>query len=337
MSKAFDSNKRKDIIEHLQHTIAADELHIMKKMLEVSLVVRCGDSISEPFHTGTGAALEDCASANSFTYYLAKSLEVQTPDQIIHDHHYHHQSITSREIPDELIEHNYAQPMQIQHFDIEMEYVDDLSKLTSDHNDIRRYEHNVEENLGKKGLKVNKNKTENYISRQNHQWKKCKLLGTLLDTEEDIKTRKILAINAANNLRRFFEKDKLTINLKLKLINTYIEPIFLCNSVTWTLTKSMEESINSFQRRIVRRYCFNIKSPKTLRNQDLYEKTKIVEWNKKMTVRSDSEKCESTRRGSGQGCIEVRVIQLRLTTRETQTYLDLQSKRKLKRNEPFLA
>ena len=231
MSKAFDSNKRKDIIEHLQHTIAADELHIMKKMLEVSLVVRCGDSISEPFHTGTGAALEDCASANSFTYYLAKSLEVQTPDQIIHDHHYHHQSITS-EIPDELIEHNYAQPMQIQHFDIEMEYVDDLSKLTSDHNDIRRYEHNVEENLGKKGLKVNKNKTENYINRQNHQWKKCKLLGTLLDTEEDIKTRKILAINAANNLRRFFEKDKLTINLKLKLINTYIEPIFLCNSVT---------------------------------------------------------------------------------------------------------
>ena len=113
-----------------------------------------------------------------------------------------------------------------------MEYVDDLSKLTSDHNDIRRYEHNVEENLGKKGLKVNKNKTENYINRQNHQWKKCKLLGTLLDTEEDIKTRKILAINAANNLRRFFEKDKLTINLKLKLINTYIEPIFLCNSVT---------------------------------------------------------------------------------------------------------
>ena len=70
------------------------------------------------------------------------------------------------------------------------------------------------ENLGKKGLKVNKNKTtSNYIiSRYNHQWKKPKLLGTLLDTEEDIKRRKILAINAANNLRRFFENDKLTIN-----------------------------------------------------------------------------------------------------------------------------
>ena len=110
MSKAFDSLKRKELIEHLQDNIAADELHIMKKMLEVSQVVRCGDSISEPFHTDTGAPQGDCARANRFTYFLAKSFEVQTPDAIIHDHHYHHQSITSHEIPDELTEHNYAQP-----------------------------------------------------------------------------------------------------------------------------------------------------------------------------------------------------------------------------------
>ena len=278
MSKAFDSIKRKDLIEHLQHTIEADELHIMKKMLEVSLVVGCADSISEPFHTDTGVPQGDCASANSFTYYLAKSLEVQTPDAIIHDHHYHHQSITSHEIPDELTEHNYEQPTQIQHFNIEMEYADELRKLTSDHNNIRRYEHNAEENLSKKGLKVNKNKTENYIiSRQNHQQKKCKLLGTLLDTEEDLRRRKVLAIDAGSNLRCFFENNKLTINLKLKLIDTYIEPIFLYNSETWALTKSKEESFNAFQRRIVRRYCFNIKWPKSLSNRDLYDRMEIVE------------------------------------------------------------
>ena len=69
------------------------------------------------------------------------------------------------------------------------------------------------------------------------------------------------------------------------MINTYIESIFVYNSETWTLAKSIEESINAFQRRIVRRYCFNIKWPKTLSNQDLYEKTKIVEWKKKVTVR----------------------------------------------------
>ena len=46
---------------------------------------------------------------------------------------------------------------------------------------------------------------------------------------------------------------------------------------------------------------------------------------------------EDTGRDSGKGCIEVRVIRLRPTTRETQNHLDFQSKRKLKRNEPFLA
>ena len=108
---------------------------------------------------------------------------------------------------------------------------------------------------------------------------------TWYDTEEDTKRRKILATNSANNLRRFFGNSNLSINLKLKVISTSIEPIFLYNSETWTLTKSMEEPINAFQRRIVRRYCFNIKWPKTLRNQDLYEKVKIVEWKKKVTVR----------------------------------------------------
>ena len=114
---SFDSIKRKDLTENLQHTIAA------------------------------------------FIYYLPKSLEVQVPDATIHDHHYH-QSVTN-EIPDELTEHNYLQPTQIQHFNTQMEYADDLSKPTSYHNDIRRYEHNVEENLGKKGQKGSKNKTEN--------------------------------------------------------------------------------------------------------------------------------------------------------------------------------
>ena len=167
-----------------------------------------------------------------------------------------------------------------------MEHDDDLSKLTSEHNNISRYEHNTEENLGIKGLKVNKSKTENYIiSRQNHRWKKCKFLGTLLDVEEDFKRRKTLAINAANNLHCFFENDKLTINIKLKLIDTYIELIFLYNSEILRLAKSTEESINAFQRRIVRRYCFSIKWSKTLSNQDLYERTKIVEWKKKVTVR----------------------------------------------------
>ena len=47
----------------------------------------------------------------------------------------------------------------------------------------------------------------------------------------------------------------------------------------------MDELINAFQQRIVRRYCLNIKWPKTLSNRDIYKKTKIVEWKKKVMVR----------------------------------------------------
>ena len=101
MSKAFDSIKRKDLIEHLQHTIAADVL--VKKMLGVSLVVQCGVETASVNHsTLILVHLKETASANNLNYYLAKFLEVQTPDAIINDHHCHHQSITIHEMPDEL-------------------------------------------------------------------------------------------------------------------------------------------------------------------------------------------------------------------------------------------
>ena len=119
-----------------------------------------------------------------------------------------------------------------------MEYTDGPSKLTSDHNDIRRY------GLICKKILVKRTKSE---QKQNlklveinssveiiRPWKKSKPLRTPLDTKEDIKRRKILTISATSNLRRIFQNDKLTTNLKLKLINTYIEPIFIYNSETWT-------------------------------------------------------------------------------------------------------
>ena len=63
-----------------------------------------------------------------------------------------------------------------------------------------------------------------------------------------------------------------------------------------------------------------------------------------MEEKSPGEKIEVVRengggtgRDSGQGCAEVRDIQLCPTMPENQNYLGFQSKRKLKQNEPFLA
>ena len=45
-------------------------------------------------------------------------------------------------------------------------------------------------------LIMNEEKTEEFIIKRNRKetWKKCNLLRTLLDTEEDIKQRKVLVV-----------------------------------------------------------------------------------------------------------------------------------------------
>ncbi len=277
MSKAFDSIKRKYLIDLLQNTINTDELFIVKKMLEVSLSVRCGDFLSDPFQTDTGTPQGDCASANSFTFYLAKALENQLPTLHVHQNHLN-------AIPDHLTELSYSIQTQIEHINIEMEYADDLSKITSDYANMQKYENEKPVTLCSTGLNVNNEKTERYtINKASGNWRKCKLLGTMLDTNEDIKRRKILAINAANNLGRFFDNSNLTIKTKLRLVQTYIEPIFLYNAETWTLTKTNEQSIDAFHRKIIRKYVFNVKWPRTLSNEALYDRSKVEPWRKKIT------------------------------------------------------
>ena len=86
--------------------------------------------------------------------------------------------------------------------------------------------------LAQRGLKINVSKTEEYtIKRDNceNRWKDCKLLGNLLDTQNDIKGRKVLEINAANKLKHLFLKKDVTIKVKTKLFKSYITPIFLYN------------------------------------------------------------------------------------------------------------
>ena len=96
--------------------------------------------------------------------------------------------------------------------------------------------------LAQQGLKINESRTEDYtIKRANcdNRWRDCKLLDSLLDTQNDMKRRKVLAINAKNKLNHLFLNKYVTINVKTKLFKSYITPIFLYNSGLWTLTNNM--------------------------------------------------------------------------------------------------
>ena len=122
MSKAFDSINRNQLnTRNLRNTIETDELNIISTILNVSLSVICGNTLSEVFETDTGAPQGDCASQLQFTYYPAKKLEPASSNQLA-DHSYAEQNVRSS-IPDHITEHNYCAITQKDQIDIDMEYM----------------------------------------------------------------------------------------------------------------------------------------------------------------------------------------------------------------------
>ena len=135
--------------------------------------------------------------------------------------------------------------------------------------------------LAQRGLKINESKTEDYtIKRANcdNCWRDCKLLGSLLDTQNDIKRRKVLAIKAANKLKRLFLNKDVTISVKTTLFKSYITPIFLYSSELWTLTNNMKRKVDSFQRRIIRTFVLNVRWPTIVKKEEIFTKTKLEPW-----------------------------------------------------------
>ena len=104
-SKRFDSISRNQLIEDLRNTIETDELHIISTLLNVSLSVRCENTLSKVFETNTGGPQGDCASALHFTYYLGKTLKPVRSNQPA-DNPYAEQNVRSN-IPNHITEHNY--------------------------------------------------------------------------------------------------------------------------------------------------------------------------------------------------------------------------------------
>ena len=117
----------------------------------------------------------------------------------------------------------------------------------------------------------------------NH-WKKCKYLGSMLDTNEDMKRRKSLALMSFNKLKYVLEDRKLSLEIKIQTLNALVKSVFLYNSELWTLTKKDEKKIDAFQRNLLRKI-MNIKWPNKIRNEELYEKTKQTEWSKEVRKR----------------------------------------------------
>ena len=96
-------------------------------------------------------------------------------------------------------------------------------------------------------------------------------------SEEDIKRRRRLAKICYDKIRPALEDKKLDNEIKVSIFNTMISSVFLYNSEIWTKTKDMEEAIDTYQR-INLRKILNIRYPRKLTNEMLYNATNQKPW-----------------------------------------------------------
>ena len=162
---------------------------------------------------------------------------------------------------------------------MEPKYADDVTWASTSLIRIEHIKHTIPDKLKSRDLIINESKTEEYsISKtSNPEWKKCKILGTILDTEKDINRRKILAIDALKCITDITKSSKISESLKIRTFNAYVASIFLYNSETWTLSLTLQNNIDAFQRKLLRQ-SLNIIWPNKISNVELYNRTKQSPW-----------------------------------------------------------
>ena len=162
-----------------------------------------------------------------------------------------------------------------------------MQKMITDPHSIEYYKNTLPWKLAMRNLQINKPKTEEYIIKRkgDESWKDCKLLGSLLDTDNDIRRRKGLAIGAINTMKHLFYSNKIDIKTKMHVFNCYVSSTFLYNSELWTLTITKEKLIGSFHRRILRTSCLNIRWPKKVSKDEVYKRANTTPWSHQIKIR----------------------------------------------------
>ena len=94
-----------------------------------------------------------------------------------------------------------------------------------------------------------------------------------------MKRRKTLALNTMRELNHYWKSMRTSIATKMRILNAYVAPIAIYNAYLWSMNNTRNGEIDAFQRRLLR-YAINIKHPRHISNDALYEITKAIPWSK---------------------------------------------------------
>ena len=89
----------------------------------------------------------------------------------------------------------------------------------------------------------------------------CKLVGSKLETVNDIENRIKLVNYSYSTLKPILSQKECKTDIKLSIFNALIESIFLYNSEIWSLTQTLENDIDVFQRKLLRKRLWDINTP----------------------------------------------------------------------------
>ena len=168
----------------------------------------------------------------------------------------------------------------------DLDFADDIALISDEIKQAQEFLTRVEIEAAKIGLHLNEKKTEFMAfnlpptsdpvlkTRNGKSLKKVddfKYLGGWLSScEKDIKVRKGQAWAACHKLRKIWTS-KLPHSKKISLFVALVESVLLYGSNTWTLTKSLEKSINGCYTRMLR-MALNVSWKQHLTNETLYGK-----------------------------------------------------------------
>ena len=212
MSKAFDTVNRGKLLNQLKEILTNDEMRMMDLLIsDVLINVRVGSELGEDIHTNIGVCQGDCLSAILFIVYLSKAIK---PFPKYTSREDHQKSLWSD--LDWLIDKDQHK------VEIDPKYADDINFIRTDRSKIEMIKRLIPDMLNEAELIENKDKREEYVvnpyqEEREKTWKKCKCLGTLLDTEEDINRRKSLALGVKTTLKSLFKSRRLNQCTKIRI------------------------------------------------------------------------------------------------------------------------
>ena len=268
MSKAFDTVNRTKLFEHLERILNPDELHLLSIITNFTKVkVKVNNVFGDVFITLIGIMQGDCLSALLFIFCLAECLRNErdgmeesiliTP-KYADDVTYALKDVKAQEglkrrIPPILKTHD----LMINHTKTEEYTIPKPPPLPPP-------APTIEELLAHKDDKVCWSALDWLVQYEpppvkddTPDWRNCKLLGSLLETETDIKRRKQLTIVSMKKYNHIFTSKHIGNKLKIRTFNMYIGSVFLYNSENWAVNKTTSDKIDSFHRRMLR-YAINI-------------------------------------------------------------------------------